>query len=53
VRVYDAAGATSRLRLEPLAPLVLQCDTNLLEDRTDAREWHPPFGIRTVRVNAG
>ena len=50
VRLYDAAGTASPLAIEPTAPLALLGDTNLLEDPAAPRPWHPPFGIRTVRL---
>lgn len=48
VRVYDAAGAGSRLDVHPIAPLALVGDTNLLEDACAAKEWYPPFAIRSL-----
>jgi alpha-mannosidase len=51
VRLYDAAGTASPLAVSPSAPLTLLGDTNLLEDPIDPRPWHPPFGIRSVRLS--
>lgn len=50
VRLYDAAGSASRMAVAPVAPLTLAGDCNLLEDPAEAKEWHPPFALRTVRL---
>ncbi len=50
VRLYDAAGSASRMAITPVAPLTLAGDCNLLEDPCEAKEWHRPFALRTVRL---
>ncbi|WP_269542593.1 alpha-mannosidase [Cerasicoccus fimbriatus] len=50
VRLYDAAGAASKLAFTPAASLTQQTDCNLLEEPVDTPEWHRPFGIRSVRL---
>ncbi len=50
VRVYDAAGSTSRMTIAPVGGRRLAEDCNLLEDPVEAKAWHAPFALRTVRL---
>lgn len=51
VRLYDAAGAASRMTVEPAGALAVAGECNLLEDPVEAKVWYAPFGIRTVRLS--
>jgi alpha-mannosidase len=50
MRLYDAAGAASRMTMMPAGGLTVTEECDLLEAAVEAKAWHAPFGLRTVRI---